>query len=99
MPRHGSAPEDAMRRRDFTKMALAGAAGSVAAPAIARAQTTFTWKMTSAYGPKAAFYSVGPGSATDFCKRVEAMSGGRLKIQFYGAGELIPALEGFDAAS
>jgi TRAP-type mannitol/chloroaromatic compound transport system substrate-binding protein len=88
-----------MRRRDFTKMALAGAAGSVAAPAIARAQTTFSWKMTSAYGPKAAFYSVGPGSATDFCKRVEAMSGGRLKIQFYGAGELIPALEGFDAAS
>src|SRR3546814_13960447 len=25
------------------------------------------------------------------------MSGGRLKIQHYGAGELIPALEGFDA--
>ena len=25
------------------------------------------------------------------------MSGGRLKIQVYGAGELIPALEGFDA--
>ena len=27
------------------------------------------------------------------------MSGGRLKIQLFGAGELIPALEGFDAVS
>ena len=88
-----------MRRRDFTRFALAGAAGAVAAPSVARAQTTFTWKMTSAYGPKAAFYSVGPGSASDLAKRIETMSNGRLKIQFYGAGELIPALEGFDATS
>ncbi|MEP9349350.1 TRAP transporter substrate-binding protein [Xanthobacter sp. KR7-225] len=88
-----------MRRRDFSKLALTAAAGTVAAPAVLRAQTTFTWKMTSAYGPKAAFYSVGPGSASDLCKRIEAMSGGRLKIQFFGAGELIPALEGFDAVS
>ena len=29
-----------MRRRDFTKLALAGAAGTVAAPAIVKAQTT-----------------------------------------------------------
>ena len=41
----------------------------------------------------------GPGSPTDFCKRVEAMSNGRLKIQHFAAGELIPALEGFDAVS
>ena len=27
------------------------------------------------------------------------MSNGRLKIQFYGAGELIPARAGFDAVS
>src|SRR5581483_11898000 len=88
-----------MRRRDFTKLALAGAAGTVAAPAIVRAQTTFNWKMTSFYGPNAAFYSTGPGSAKDLCKRIDDMSGGRLKIQFYGAGELIPAAEGFDAVS
>jgi TRAP-type mannitol/chloroaromatic compound transport system substrate-binding protein len=88
-----------MRRRDFTKLALTATAATIAAPAVVRAQTTFNWKMTSAYGPKAAFYSVGPGSATDLCKRIEAMSGGRLKIQFYGAGELVPAMEGFDAAA
>jgi len=88
-----------MRRRDFTKLALVGAVGTVAAPAVVRAQTTFNWKMTSFYGPNAAFYSVGPGSAKDLVKRIEEMSGGRLKIQFYGAGELIPAAEGFDAVS
>ena len=86
-----------MRRRDFSKLALASAVGTVAAPAVVRAQTTFNWKMTSFYGPNAAFYSTGPGSAKDLCKRIEDMSGGRLKIQFYGAGELIPAAEGFDA--
>jgi TRAP-type mannitol/chloroaromatic compound transport system substrate-binding protein len=78
-----------MRRRDFSKLALASAVGTVAAPAVVRAQTTFNWKMTSFYGPNAAFYSTGPGSAKDLCKRIEDMSGGRLKIQFYGAGELI----------
>ena len=88
-----------MRRREFTKLALAGAVGTVAAPAVVRAQTTFNWKMTSFYGPNAAFYSTGPGSARDLIKRIDDMSGGRIKIQFYGAGELIPAAEGFDAVS
>ena len=88
-----------MRRRDFTKLALAGTVGTVAAPAVVRAQTTFNWKMTSSYGPNAAFYSTGPGSAKDLISRIEAMSNGRIKIQFYGAGELIPAAEGFDAVS
>jgi hypothetical protein len=45
-----------MHRRDFTKFALADAAGTIAAPAVVRAQTTFNWKMTSFYGPNAAFY-------------------------------------------
>ena len=88
-----------MQRRDFAKLALAGAVGTVAAPAVVRAQTTFNWKMTSFYGPNAAFYSTGPGSAKDLIKRIEEMSNGRIKIQFYGAGELIPAAEGFDAVS
>ena len=55
--------------------------------------------MTSFYGPNSAFYSTGPGSAKDLISRIEAMSNGRIKIQFYGAGELIPAAEGFDAVS
>ena len=66
----------------------AGIAGALAAPAIAHAQSTFSWKMTSAYAKGAPFYMDGPGSATDLAKRIEAMSNGRLKIQVFGAGEL-----------
>jgi TRAP-type mannitol/chloroaromatic compound transport system substrate-binding protein len=88
-----------MRRRDFTKLAVAGTVGTIAAPAVVTAQTTFNWRMTSFYGPNAAFYSTGPGSAKDLVRRIEEMSNGRIKIQFYGAGELIPAAEGFDAVS
>ena len=91
------------KRRDFLKAGMAGAlAGTAAvAPAIVRAESkqTFRWKMTNAYPPGAPFYTVGPGSATDFCKMVEEMSGGRLRIKHYAAGELIPAMEGFDAVS
>src|SRR5687768_16304287 len=88
-----------MRRRELLQVggASAAAATAIAAPHIARAQETFSWKMTSAYPPGAPFYMDGPGSATDLAKRIEAMSGGRLTIQVFGAGELIPALEGFDA--
>lgn len=79
---------------------LATSAALFGAPAVVRAQNrTFTWKMTNAYGPGSPFYVQGPGSPTDFCKKVESMSGGRLKIQHFAAGELIPALEGFDAVS
>ena len=87
-----------MKRRTVLQAGLVGTA-AVAAPAVARAQTSFSWKMTNAYGPGAPFYVQGPGSPTDFIKMVDAMSGGRLKIQHFAAGELIPALEGFDAVS
>ena len=85
-------------RRSFIKAGAAGAAASTLGfPMIARAQQAISWKMTSAYAKGAPFYMEGPGSATDLAKRIEAMSNGRLKISVYGAGELIPALEGFDA--
>ncbi len=88
------------RRKFLTKSLGAGVAGAaLAAPAIVKAQSaqTFNWKMTSAYPKGAPFYMDGPGSATDLAKRILEMSGGRLRIQVFGAGELIPAFEGFDA--
>ncbi|MEM7023013.1 MAG: TRAP transporter substrate-binding protein [Pseudomonadota bacterium] len=54
--------------------------------------------MTTAFPPGQPFYSVGPGSLTDLTDRIRAMSGGRLDIKVYHAGELVPAFEGFDAA-
>jgi TRAP-type mannitol/chloroaromatic compound transport system substrate-binding protein len=92
-----------MNRRKFIKtgvIASAAATATVATPGIVRAQAkNFTWKMTNAYGPGSPFYVQGPGSPTDFIKMVDTMSQGRLKIQHFAAGELIPALEGFDAVS
>ena len=58
------------RRKFLTGAAVSGAI--LGAPAIASAQskTTFNWKMTNAYGPGSPFYVQGPGSPTDFCKKV-----------------------------
>lgn len=86
------------RRSLLGQASVAAAAGTALGfPMIARAQQSFNWKMTSAYPKGSPFYMDGPGSATDLAKRIADMSGGRLKIQVFGAGELIPAFEGFDA--
>ncbi len=86
-----------IRRQFLTRAAVAG--GVLGAPAIVKAQgrAQFNWKMTSAYTKGSPFYMDGPGSATDLAKRIREMSDGRLNIQVFGAGELIPAFEGFDA--
>lgn len=67
------------------------ATGAVAAPA-----ETFNWKMVTSW-PKN-FPGVGVG-AERFARLVNEMSGGRLKVKIYAAGELVPALEVFDAVS
>ncbi|SIT70280.1 TRAP-type mannitol/chloroaromatic compound transport system, substrate-binding protein [Ectothiorhodosinus mongolicus] len=90
-----------MKRRDFLKAGTAAAAGAtiLGAPAIVKAQQTFNWRMTTTWPAGLPFFQTGPGSATDFARRVEEMSGGRIRIRVYSAGELVPAFEGFDAAS
>lgn len=60
------------------------------------APQTFQWKMVTAW-PKN-FPGLGT-SAERFSAFVERMSGGRLKIKVYGANQLVPALEVFDAVS
>ncbi len=65
-----------MHRRKFITAAATLPAATLAAPSIARAQTTFNCKMTNAYGPGSPFYVEGPGSPTDFCAKVAAMSDG-----------------------
>lgn len=88
-----------MDRRSFLRAGVAGtaAAGTLAAPTVLRAQESFTWRMTNAYAPNSPFYVTGPGSPTDLIEKIRIMSGGRLQIQHFAAGELIPAFEGFDA--
>lgn len=77
----------------------AGLAGALAAPALASAQQNYRWRMTTTWPAGLPFYQVGPGSAQAFAERCDKMSGGRIKIQIFAAGELLPAFEGFDAVS
>ena len=55
---------------------------------------TIEWKMVTTW-PKN-YPGLGAG-ANRFAKRVEEMSAGRIKIKVYGAKELVPAFEVFDA--
>lgn len=65
------------------------------APAEEPAQT-FEWKMVTTW-PK---NFPGLGTAPErFAVAVNEMSGGRLTVKVYGGGELVPALEVFDAVS
>ncbi|RCV93569.1 TRAP transporter substrate-binding protein [Vreelandella rituensis] len=87
-----------MQRRNFLKTVGIGAAGVAAAPFVstASAQETITWDMVTSW-PKN-FPALGTG-ANDFAARVEALSGGRMRIRVHGAGELVPAMEVFDAVA
>ncbi len=78
-------------RRNFT-LGVA-AAGLIAAPAIARAQTQ-TWKMVTSWPKRLP----GPGmSAERIATRIRALSGGRIDITVYAAGEVVPAFGVLDA--
>lgn len=54
----------------------------------------YRWKMVTTWPPN--FPVMGEGCSL-FAKWVEEMSGGRIQIHVYGGGELVPALEVFDA--
>lgn len=59
-------------------------------------QKIYKWKMVTTW-PKN-FPGLGM-AAENFSTMVEKMSGGRLQVKVYGAGQLVPALETFDAVS
>ena len=74
-----------MKRRDLLKAGAIAPAVALATPAIA--QGKIEWKMPTSFPAKA------PGvgtNATTFAERVGQMSGGRLTIKVFSAGELVP---------
>jgi TRAP-type mannitol/chloroaromatic compound transport system substrate-binding protein len=96
-----------MKRRDF--VAGLGAGAAVAALAGCGQQKNastggadfgegevFEWKMVTTW--PANFPGLGTG-AESLARIIERASGGRIRIRVYGAGELVPALEVFDAVS
>ncbi len=91
-----------MKRREFLRTggttaaagAAAVAAGGLAAPAIA--QGKMQWKMVTAW-PK---NLPGPGVAAQLlADRITALSGGRIEVKLFAAGELVPGRGVFDAVS
>src|SRR5690554_6591296 len=82
-----------MDRRSFIRAGAIGtAATALAAPAIA--QGNITWRMVTTW-PKN-FPGLGVG-AQRLADRITAASGGRLSVQVYAAGEMVPGLQSLDA--
>ncbi|MEN3372758.1 TRAP transporter substrate-binding protein [Dechloromonas sp. ZS-1] len=87
-----------MQRRDFLKKAslgaAAGAAATVAAPAIAAELPTIKWRLTSSF-PKSldTIY----GGAEVLANRLRAMTGGKFDIRVFPGGEIVPGLQALDA--
>jgi len=79
-------------RRKFLLAAGATGAATVAMPQVSRAQTV-TWKYQSTWPTKDIFHEM----AVDYAKKVNDMSGGRLKLDVLAAGAVVPAFQMADA--
>ncbi len=82
----------------LSRRGFLGATGAsvLAAPALAQSGASVQWRMVTSW-PK---NLPGPGvTANRLAERINVMSGGALSIQVYGAGELVPGLQVFDAVA
>lgn len=85
------------RRKFIKSIAAAGIAGILASKtAPAHAKGIQQWKMVMTW-PKE-LPGLGTG-ATRLGQRIQDLSGGRMEVKVFGAGELVPALECFGAVS
>jgi TRAP-type mannitol/chloroaromatic compound transport system substrate-binding protein len=88
-----------MERRNFLMKTAVAAGATAAALADAPnviAQPKFQWRMSTSWTPA---LDVLQGAAQKMAKMVDDMSGGRLKIQVFAGGELMPPFGCFDATS
>lgn len=95
-----------INRKDFIKKSAVALAGSSAILSACGSEKknevnissnkTYEWRMVTTWLPH---FPILGESADKLAKDIETMSAGRIKIQVYGGGELVPALESFDAVS
>ena len=92
-----------MKRREFVGGLAAAASLTACAQEkddcsneAATSGETFEWSCVTSWPPRFPGLGMAPENVAS---RVEAASNGRLKIKIYGAGELVPAFEVFDAVS
>jgi TRAP-type mannitol/chloroaromatic compound transport system substrate-binding protein len=82
-------------RRRFLKVAAAGAAATVAAPAAIAQTGPISMRWQSTWPSKDIFHEY----ALDYAKKVNDMTGGDLKIEVLPAGAVVPAFGLLDAVS
>jgi TRAP-type mannitol/chloroaromatic compound transport system substrate-binding protein len=90
--------EKSVSRRKFLKAGTVGAgaaAGALAMPAVVTAQSPTTIKMQSSWTASDIFHEM----AGQYVERIEAMSGGRLKIDLTPAGAIVGAFQVLDAVN
>jgi TRAP-type mannitol/chloroaromatic compound transport system substrate-binding protein len=90
-----------MKRREFLKKAgtataAAAATTAVSAPYVWAKGKTYNWKMVTTWPPNLPVLQTG---AVRFAQRLEEVTEGRIKIQVFAGGELVPPLGVFDAVS
>src|SRR6201984_446793 len=88
---------DIMKRRDFIKvtgLAAAGAATTLAAPAIAQSMPEIKWRFTTSW-PKSldTLY----GAAELMAKTVGEVTDNKFQLQTFASGEIVPGLQVLDA--
>ena len=82
-------------RRRFLAGAASAGAGALAFPMVARAQQPVVLKMQGSWGAKDIFNEM----AEEYVKRVNEMSGGRLKIDYLLGGAVVKPFEVMDAVN
>ena len=85
-----------MKRRHMIARGVAAAAATTALAAPAIAQGRIQWRMVTSW-PRG-FPGLGVG-AERIARRIGELSGGRLTVQVFAAGQLVPALGTFDAVT
>ena len=101
---------DKFNRRKFIKSASLASLGSASLLAAAcskkegdhnvsvniNTNETYEWKMVTTWPPN---FPIFTDRLNEFAKAIEKMSSGKMKIQVYGGGELVPPFESFEAVS
>jgi len=86
-----------MQRRSFlTQTAVVAGAATLGAPALAQTQPTIRWRCVSSF-PKN--IDILYGCAEVMSKAVAEITDNKFQIQVFAAGDIVPALQAFDAAS
>jgi TRAP-type mannitol/chloroaromatic compound transport system substrate-binding protein len=88
-----------MKRRELIRKAGAGALAAglgVASAGASAPASRFNWRMVTTWPPNFPIFMDG---AKRFADELRQMSGGRLNIQVFAGGELVPPLQTFDAVS